>query len=105
MELFIAPLKDWTVLCHAPKQVELRSFLMFLAEVKSIDLVAVHQVDHRQLGGEASHSGRYSKDLVGRFCQEKMSFGEGQQKQLEVQYVAPNDVIIDETVICKKFYE
>ena len=38
---------------------------VLLAEVHGVDLVAVHEIDQGQLGGQMLHTGREYKDRVG----------------------------------------
>jgi hypothetical protein len=38
---------------------------MLLAKVHGVDLVAVHEIDQGQLGGQMLHTGREYKDRVG----------------------------------------
>ena len=50
-----------------------------------VDLVAVHQVDHGQLRGEALHPGGQGEDGLRRLGQQEVRFGEGQRKGMKLE--------------------
>ena len=50
-----------------------------------VDLVAVHQIDHGQLRGEALHPGGQGEDGLRRLGQQKVRFSEGQRKWMKLE--------------------
>ncbi len=58
---------------------------VLFAEVHGVDLVAVHQVDHRQFGRETLHTGGQSEDGVSRLRQQEVRFGEGKRKWMQLK--------------------